>query len=165
MVDTKIAPQAHGQLCRVINVRIMQSRIGLLAQGFILLSAAAFLSVSVLAFINPQAVMDLVQVRLPNTDAYSSIRGAYGGVGLTLCISLVYLLLRDRRTGLRFLCLLWGLYALSRVLTIFIEGTLGAFGRQWLLIETTGFLIALSLLWADRRVVFTDTRLRNEGRR
>ena len=143
----------------------MQARIRLLAQGFILLSAAAFLWVSVLAFIDPQSVMNLVQVRLPNNDAYSSIRGAYGGVGLTLCISLVYLLLRNWQMGLAFLCLLWGLYALSRLLTIFIEGTLGAFGRQWLSIEAIGFLIALSLLWADRRVAVTDTGLRHESRR
>ncbi len=143
----------------------MQSLSRLLAQGFILLSAAAFLSVSVLAFTNPQSVMDLVQVHLPNNDAYSSIRGAYGGVGLTLCISLVYLLLRDRQLGLRFLCLLLGLYTLSRILTIFVEGTLGAFGQQWLLIEFLGFLIALSLLWVDRRVVLTDTRLHRESHR
>lgn len=143
----------------------MQSRSRLLAQGFILLSAAAFLSVSVVASANPQSVMDLVQVRLPNNDAYSSIRGAYGGVGLTICSSLVYLMTRNRQTSLAFICLLWGFYALSRILTIFIEGPLDAFGRQWVLIESIGFLIALSLLWADRRVVLTDTRIPSEGRR
>ncbi len=143
----------------------MYSFIRLLAQEFILLSAIAFLAVCILAFTNPQAVMDLVQVRLPNTDAYSSIRGAYGGVGLALFISLVYLLLRNRRTGLRFLCLLWGGYALSRMLTIFVEGALGAFGRQWLFIESIGFLMALGLLWVDRGDVLTENSLRSEGRR
>ena len=119
-------------------------------QGFIGLSALALLSVSVMAFANPQSVMDLVQVRLTNTDAFSSIRGVYGGVGLTLFISLLYLMLRDVPKGLTFLSLLWGFYALSRILTVFAEGALGAFGRQWLFVESAFCLIALSLLWANR---------------
>ena len=94
--------------------------------------------------------MDLVQVKLANTDAFSSIRGAYGGVGLTLFISLIYLMLRDVTKGLAFLSLLWGAYTLSRTITIFAEGALGPFGRQWLLIESIFFLIALSLLWVNR---------------
>lgn len=122
------------------------------AQGFILLSALALLSVSIMAFANPQSVMDLVGVRLTNTDAFSSIRGVYGGAGLTLFISLVYLMLRDVPKGLAFLCLLWGFYALSRTITIFAEGALGAFGRQWVIIESIFFLIALSLLWINRNL-------------
>lgn len=121
------------------------------AQGFILLSALALLSVSVMAFANPQSVMDLVQVRLTNTDAFSSIRGVYGGVGITLFISLIYLMLRDVPKGLALLALLWGFYALSRTVTVFAEGALGAFGRQWLLIESLFCLIALLLLWANRQ--------------
>ncbi len=117
----------------------------LAAKGFILLSALSLLSVSLMAFASPQAVMDLVQVKLGNTDAYSSIRGVYGGVGMTLVISLVYLMLKDVRKGLGFLMLLWGFYALSRSITIFAEGSLGAFGTQWLVIESVFFLIAASL--------------------
>ena len=45
---------------------------------FILLSALSLLSVSLMAFANPQSVMDLVQVQLSNNDAFSSIRGVYG---------------------------------------------------------------------------------------
>lgn len=120
------------------------------AQGFILLSAVALLSVSLMAFFNPQSVMDLVGVQLTNTDAFSSIRGAYGGVGLTLFISLLYSLLRDITKGLAFLSLLWGFYALSRIITIFSEGPLGAFGQQWLLIESVFCLTAMGLWWANR---------------
>jgi hypothetical protein len=121
------------------------------AQGFILLSALALLSVSVMAFSDPQSVMDLVQVKLTNTDAFSSIRGVYGGVGLTLFISLIYLMLKDVQRGLAFLGLLWGSYALSRTITIFSEGALGAFGRQWLIIESLFFVIAVALLWATTK--------------
>lgn len=120
-------------------------------QGFILLSALALLSVSIMAFSNPQSVMDLVQVKLTNPDAFSSIRGVYGGVGLTLFISLIYLMLQDVPKGLAFLCLLWGFYALSRTVTVFAEGALGSFGQQWLLIESVFCLIALVLLWANRK--------------
>lgn len=107
-------------------------------------SAFAILMVSLMAFQNPQAVMDLVQVKLPNNDAFSSIRGVYGGVGLTIAISLIYLVFKDHMKGLAFAAILWGCYALSRVITISMEGPLGAFGQQWLLIESV--LCALSLI-------------------
>ncbi|MCX6216924.1 DUF4345 domain-containing protein [Spirosoma sp.] len=122
------------------------------AQGFILVSALALLSVSLMAFCDPQSVMDLVQVQLNNTDPFSSIRGVYGGVGLTLCITLLYLMVQDVEKGLLFLSLLWGLYALSRVMTVLVEGPLGAFGRQWLFIETLLFIIALTLVWVSKQV-------------
>ena len=114
-------------------------------------SALSLLYVSALALVNPQAVMDLVQVTLPNNDAYSSIRGVYGGVGLTLVISLIYLAVKDTRKGLVFLTMLWGFYAVSRLLTMALEGALGAFGKQWLTIESTLCLLALLLLALQRK--------------
>lgn len=118
---------------------------------FILLSAASFFYVSMMAFLSPQAVMDLVGVKLPNNDAYSSIRGVYGGVGLSLVIGLIYFSIRDVRKGLSFLCLLWGLYALSRIITIIADGALGDFGKQWLAIESIFFCISSSLLYLQSR--------------
>lgn len=123
------------------------------SQGFILLSGVSLLSVSIMAFSDPQSVMDLVAVQLNNTDAFSSIRGVYGGVGLTLFISLLYLMRKDKQTGLAFLCLLWGFYALSRIITIFTEGALGDFGNQWLVTELVLFALAAVLLVANRIVV------------
>lgn len=131
----------------------MQTFLHRAAQGFVLLSAFALLAVSLMAFASPQAVMDLVQVRLPNPDAFSSIRGVYGGVGLTLFLSLIYLLRHDLRLALSFLSLLWGFYALSRLITIWVEGPLGAFGTQWLTIETVFFIVSVVL----RRASATGT--------
>ncbi|MDQ4140102.1 MAG: DUF4345 domain-containing protein, partial [Bacteroidota bacterium] len=88
---------------------------------------------------------------------FSSIRGVYGGVGLTLFISLVYLLRTDVIKGLGFLTLLWGFYALSRLITIFAEGSLGAFGKQWLFTETVFFIIAVVLLWKNKNSVLTKS--------
>lgn len=122
----------------------------MLSRGFMGLSALSMLMVSLMAFADPQSVMDLVQVKLDNTDAFSSIRGVYGGVGLTLFITIVYLLWKDVKLGLTFLCLLWGLYTLSRIITIFVEGSLGAFGSQWLIIESCFFAIAITLSLAYR---------------
>jgi hypothetical protein len=122
------------------------------SQGFILLSAFALLSVSVMAFGNPQSVMDLVGIKLTNTDAFSSIRGVYGGVGLALFITLLYLMFRNITNGLTFLTLLWGFYALSRVVTLFSEGSLGQFGMRWLWIESLLCLMAVVLLWCQVRV-------------
>ncbi|GAB3246986.1 hypothetical protein GCM10027347_02260 [Larkinella harenae] len=93
--------------------------------------------------------MDLVQVQLNNTDAFSSIRGVYGGVGFTIAISLFYLMVKDINKGLAFLSLLWGFYALSRAITIFVEGSLGAFGQQWIITESILFVLAVALLWAN----------------
>jgi hypothetical protein len=59
------------------------------------LTASGILMVSLMAFVNPQSVMDLVQVKLANNDAYSSIRGVYGGAGMTLVIALIYLAFKD----------------------------------------------------------------------
>ena len=129
----------------------------LASQGFILLSALCLLSVSLLAFSSPQAVMDLVAVQLNNNDAYSSIRGVYGGVGLTLFISLLYLVRQNFQQGLAFLSLLWGLYAVSRIITIFTEGALGAFGNQWLITEGVFFLIAFLLYQFNKRLITVKT--------
>ncbi len=125
----------------------------LASAGLILLSAASLLSVSFMAFANPQSVMDLVQVQLNNNDAFSSIRGVYGGVGLALGISLLYLMVKDTGKGLAFLCLLWGFYAASRIITIFVEGSLGDFGTQWLITESVLFGLAAGLLLARRKRV------------
>lgn len=112
---------------------------------FILFCALSLVSVSVMAFWDPQSVMDLVAVSLTNTDAFSSIRGVYGGAGMAMVILLIYLMRRDRQTALFFLSLLWGLYAISRGITIFAEGPLGDFGRQWIVIETCLCVIAIVL--------------------
>ena len=101
---------------------------------------------------SPQATMDLVQTTLPNNDAISSIRGIYGGVGLVITITLVYLLLRDLKKGLLFLALFWSAYAISRLVTILVDGALGDFGTQWIVIESTlGIFAILLFLLQDKQ--------------
>ena len=129
-----------------------QKIISVAAASFIGFSAFSIISVSLMAFSDPQGVMDLVHVKLTNTDAYSSIRGVYGGVGLTIFLTLVYLGFRDQTKGLLFAAILWGLYAVSRLITIFREGPLGDFGNQWLTIESGLCLVALVLLSFKLRV-------------
>jgi len=123
-----------------------QKIISVASASFIGFSAFAIVMVSIMAFSDPQAVMDLVKVKLTNTDAYSSIRGVYGGVGFTIFLTFVYLGFRDQTKGLLFAAVLWGLYAVSRLVTIFREGPLGDFGNQWLTIESGLCLVALVLL-------------------
>lgn len=117
----------------------------IISRVFIGFSALSLLSVSAMAFVNPQSVMDLVQVQLNNTDAFSSIRGVYGGVGLTLFITLVYLMIKNVQQGLMLLVLLWGSYAISRAITILVEGPLGSFGSQWIVTEVVLCTIACVL--------------------
>lgn len=115
------------------------------AAGFIFVSAISILVVSTMSLVKPQMTMSLVQVQLGNTDALSSIRGVYGGVGLTIFISLIHLIRHDVQRGLQFLSLLWGFYALSRIITMVAEGPLGDFGSQWLVIELLFFGTAVTL--------------------
>lgn len=115
------------------------------SQTFIGFSALSLGYVAVLSLISPQSTMDLVATTLPNTDAISSIRGIYGGVGLVITLQLIYLLIKDYYKGLFFLSLFWGAYAISRFITIFSEGALGNFGNQWIVIESAFCIIAIIL--------------------
>ncbi len=131
---------------------IMNRFINYSGMFIICLTALGILMVSVMAFSNPQAVMDLVQVKLPNNDAYSSIRGVYGGAGLTIFITLMYLLFKNRLQGLAFVALLCGFYSLSRIITVVSEGALGSFGTNWMVIEGVMCITALALLVANRKL-------------
>ena len=127
-----------------------QKLLQVLSVILVLFSAFSILMVSMMAMLDPQKVMDLVNVKLTNNDAFSSIRGVYGGVGLTIVSALVYLALKDVHKGLAFIAILWGCYAASRVITLLVEGPLGAFGTQWLTIETTLFVVAVTLLLCNQ---------------
>lgn len=107
-------------------------------------------SVSILSLWDPQATMDLVGVHLPNTDALSSIRGVYGGVGLTIVTGIVYLSATRMDLSVRFLTLFWGAYAVSRLITLIADGPLGDFGNQWITIETVLCLTGLILTYRNR---------------
>lgn len=120
-------------------------------KSFIVLSSLALASVSFMALTSPQSVMDLVKVKLENTDAVSSIRGIYGGLGLAIIISLVYMGWKDTSKALAFLSMLWGFYALSRLITLLVEGPLGAFGNQWMVIESIFCVISLGLLYWSQK--------------
>lgn len=120
--------------------------------AFISFSAFCLLMVSLMAFVNPQSVMDLVAVKLSNNDAFSSIRGVYGGVGMTIVISLMYMMRKHITEALLFLTVLWGLYAVSRLITILVEGPLGDFGTQWIVTESVFCGIAIMLLESYKKL-------------
>ncbi|SDD24354.1 DUF4345 domain-containing protein [Niabella drilacis] len=123
--------------------------------GFVCISALSLAWVSAMAWYSPQAVMDLVQVTLKNTDALSSIRGVYGGVGFSVIAILLYMTRQQLSHALLFLSLFWLLYALSRLVTIWADGALGAFGSNWLIIETTFGIFALVLYLGNRKRSYT----------
>lgn len=126
------------------------------AKGYVIFSLLSLLYVSILAILSPQQVMDMVQVNLNNTDAISSIRGVYGGVGLSICSMLIFLLFKKHEWAFGFLVMFWGSYAFSRVLTILMEGNLGDFGSNWLMIESFLFIVGSGILLAKNILVKTD---------
>ncbi len=118
-----------------------------------LLSAFSLAYVALLAIKSPQAVMDLVQVKLGNNDALSSIRGVYGGVGITLVIAILYLTFFCLQQGVQFITLFWGSYASSRLITILADGALGDFGNTWFMIESIFCFVGIALIIFGRRVI------------
>lgn len=129
----------------------MEKAIKFLAYGLIGFSMLSTFYVALMGIVSPQAVMDLVQVELGNNDAISSIRGVYGGVGIVVVTILIYALRKNLYHGLVFLSLFWGSYVFSRILTFLVDGQLGDFGNQWLIIETMMFLLNLTTLILFRK--------------
>lgn len=116
-----------------------------------ILSVLGISMVAFMAFSDPKSVMALVNVKLDNTDAYSSIRGVYGGAGLTIAIAMVYGMLKNMKLALGFTALLWGLYAVSRMMTAILEGPLGDFGTQWVYTESVLCIACLSLYFSNKK--------------
>lgn len=112
--------------------------------------------VAFMAWWSPKEVMALVGEQLTNTDSISSIRGVYGGVGLFVLAVLCYLWHIGLSTVLKFLAFFWLLYSLSRGVTWIVDGALGSFGRQWLMIELIlgGSCLLLFLLSRKSRTIF-----------
>lgn len=121
------------------------------SQTYLVFSIVSLAYVALLSLIDPQATMNLVGTTLPNTDALSSIRGIYGGVGMVIVFQLSYWLIKELPKGLLFLTFFWGAYAISRLITIFSDGPLGDFGSQWIVIETTFFLLGVILYLLTRK--------------
>ena len=123
-----------------------------LSKVYIIICILSLAYVALLSLYHPQKTMDLVATDLANTDAISSIRGIYGGVGLVITLTLVYLLVTDVFKALIFLAFFWCAYAISRLITIYVDGPLGDFGTQWLVIESALCLIAVILLLYTRKM-------------
>lgn len=128
-----------------------QKNVKIASKIYIGFSAFSLGYVAILSLISPQSTMNLVATPLPNADAISSIRGIYGGVGFIITIQLIYLLIKDYKKGLLFLILFWGAYAISRLITMFVDGPLGTFGNQWMVIESTFCVLGVVLLFLNKK--------------
>ena len=129
----------------------VQKKLKVGGKVYISFSIISLVFVGMQSLYSPQSTMDWVGVTLDNTDAISSIRGIYGGVGMVIVILLTYLMLKDYFKGLVFLSLFWGAYAISRLITIWVDGSLGAFGNQWIVIESIMCLVAMLLVVLSKR--------------
>ena len=114
---------------------------------FLVLVGLAFLNIAVQAFIDPQSVMDFVDVQLNNVSARNSTRAYYGGVNLTFALFLIYGAFRMKREALILAALYGGGFVLGRLYSILLEGTPSSFIFTWLTIESVLTLVALTLLY------------------
>ena len=69
---------------------------------------------------------------------------------MSIISGLTYLLITKIIMAIRFLTLFWFSYAVSRLITILVDGPLGEFGNQWLTIETAFFVLGAVLLFANQ---------------
>lgn len=122
---------------------------GLIGKALVVISLSGLASVSLMAWWSPREVMALVGEQLTNTDSISSIRGIYGGVGIFIVVVLGFLWRIGLKLVLQFLAIFWLLYGASRIVTWIIDGPLGTFGRQWLIIE---LLLGVSCLMVCARI-------------
>ena len=114
---------------------------------FLVLVGLAFLNIAVQAFIDPQSVMDFVDVQLDNVSARNSTRAYYGGVNLTFALFLIYGAFRMKREALILAALYGGGFVLGRLYSILLEGTPSSFIFTWLGIESVLTVVALGLLY------------------
>lgn len=128
----------------------MKKTIYVISYLFIGISLLGLLYISILSWIDPNAVMALVQVKLNNNDALSSIRGVYGGTGISLVGIGAVITFKNPQRGTLFFTVFWFMYALSRIITICMDGPLGEFGNTWLKIELSFGLFALVLYLLHR---------------
>lgn len=113
---------------------------------FLILIGLAFLNVGIQAFYNPQDIMDLVNTKLGNIDAYNSIRAYYGGVNVAFGIYVIYGAFKNQKIALTLLSLYGGGFVVGRLYSILVEGMPGSFIWTWLVIEFVMTVISLYLL-------------------
>lgn len=129
-------------------------RFKIFARIYLILLGLATLNVAIQGLLDPQAIMDNVQVTLGNLTARSSVRALYGGVNLALALYWLYAAFKSQREGLRFALLYTGGFALGRLVGIALEGLPGAFATQWLVTESVfAVLAAVLLVRPGRRAV------------
>lgn len=117
----------------------------MLTRIFLIITGLATLNIAVQALVDPQTVMNFVDVQLNNITARNSIRAFYGSVNLAFALFWLYAAFRDQRTGLILAGLYTGGFALGRLVSITLDGMPGAFALQWLVVESLFALIALGL--------------------
>jgi hypothetical protein len=110
----------------------------------------AFLNVAIQAFINPQSVMDFINVTLDNVNARNSTRAYYGGVNLTFALFLIYGAFKAKREALILASLYGSGFVLGRVYSILTEGKPSNFILTWLTIEL-GLTIVSIFLFAKQK--------------
>lgn len=101
--------------------------INVITKVFLILVGLAFLNIAVQAFINPQSIMDFVDVKLDNISARNSIRAYYGGVNLAFAAFLIYGSFKAKREVLLFSSLYGGGFVVGRIYSILMEGMPSSF--------------------------------------
>ncbi len=113
---------------------------------FLVIVGLAFLSIAIPAFINPQSIMDNVQVTLGNTSALNSVRAMYGGVNLFFGLYLIYAAFKKQETGLILVFLYSGGFVAGRIYSLIAEGNASSFIITWLCIESLLTILSILLL-------------------
>jgi len=118
-----------------------------ITQVFLGLMGLAFCKVGIETLINPQAVLDVVGIKLTNPSAYSSMRAVYGGMHLSFGLFCIYGIWKDLTTPLKVLFLYTAGFVVGRLSGIVMEGRPNEFVSTWLITEIVSGIVSVTLLY------------------
>ena len=117
---------------------------------FLAFVGLAFLKTGLEAILDPQTVMDYVQVTLDNASARNSIRSFYGFVNAALGLFMIFGAFRMQREALALSLLYAGSFTMGRLYGLAVDGLASDFIYTWMITEAIVAICSMSLLLARR---------------
>ena len=117
-----------------------------LVKVFLLFAAVPTLLVGLQGLIDPQGIMDNVDVILGNNSGKSSTRAIYGGMHIMFGGFIAYGAFKAQREALLILALYTIGFVLGRVTSLILDGMPNAFISTWIFVEAGFAIIATYFL-------------------
>ena len=120
--------------------------IKLITKVFLLLIAVPTLLVGIQGLLDPQAIMDNVQVALGNNSGKSSTRAIYGGMHLMFAGYFIYGAFQSQRIALLIMALYGVGFVIGRLVSLAVDGQPNEFISTWIFVEAATAIISIFLM-------------------